>query len=329
MKVDRATVPLEASGGGLETLLLSEAGGLTQFGAYVATLPPGARASQRHWHSLEDEFLLMLDGTATVVDDQGAHELGPGDAAAWRKGEPNAHHVVNRGETALRYLIVGSRVAEDICSYPDSGSRQINGATDWKVVDAGGKVLRGGALPPELLNLSADWGKPYDPATPAQRLLPAATRQWVTEADPAHALLGGGLGPYAHAVLGDPGGLTQFGVHLEELPPGSKSSFRHWHEQEDEMVYVLAGELVLVEEDETMLKAGEAACWPAGMAVGHCMENRSAKAARYLVIGTRKTADIIHYPDHDLITRKDGKARQYLHADGRPYRDTELKGLKR
>lgn len=133
-----------------------------------------------------------------------------------------------------------------------------------------------------------------------------------------HPILGGGLGPYSHRIIGNHGGLTQFGAHLETLPPGSQSSFRHWHEGEDEMVYILSGEVVLIEEEETVLRAGDAACWPAGQPVGHCMVNRSAADATYLVVGTRRHNDIIHYPDHDLITVKDGTARRYMHADGRP-----------
>jgi uncharacterized cupin superfamily protein len=133
-----------------------------------------------------------------------------------------------------------------------------------------------------------------------------------------HPVIGGGLGPYAHQIIGDRGGLTQFGVHVEHLPPGSRSSFRHWHEAEDEMVLILEGEVVLIEETESLLRAGEAACWPAGHPVGHCLENRSDRFARYLVIGTRAAADVIRYPDDDLVTVKDGAARRYFHADGRP-----------
>lgn len=140
----------------------------------------------------------------------------------------------------------------------------------------------------------------------------------MTHEDAAHPVLGGGCGPYSHAVIGEAGGLTQFGAHLETLPPGSSSSFRHWHETEDEMVLMLEGEVVLVEDTETPLRAGEAACWPAGHPVGHRLENRGTLPARYLVVGTRNRSDVIHYPDHDLVTVKDGPARHYRHADGRP-----------
>lgn len=133
---------------------------------------------------------------------------------------------------------------------------------------------------------------------------------------PVHPVLGAGPGDYSYQLLSDPGGLTQFGAFVEELPPGSSSGHRHWHETEDEMIYVLSGDLVLVEESETPLAPGDAACWPAGSPVGHRLENRSDAPARYLVIGTRNLRDVIHYTDHDLITHKDGAARRYMRRDG-------------
>lgn len=149
--------------------------------------------------------------------------------------------------------------------------------------------------------------------------MPRVILETVQEPDPVHPVLGGGNGAYAHRIIGDRGGLTQFGAHVEILPPGAKSSFRHWHEAEDEMVYVLSGEVVLVEDTETTLRAGDAACWPAAHPVGHCLHNRSDADATYLVVGTRTAQDIIHYPDHDLVTIKDGPARRYLRADGTPF----------
>jgi uncharacterized cupin superfamily protein len=318
VKIDPASAPLHRAASGAETRHLSDAGGLTQFGCYLETLPPGAASSDRHWHSAEDEFLFLLSGDLTLTDNFGAHPLRPGDAVCWPHGEANAHHLLNHSDQPCRYVILGSRVEGDTCHYPDLGRRMINTPETWSVVADDGTVLRGGDLPPHLLNLPPVWGQPAsDPAR--SRILPAASRAWEAEAAYAHPILGGGLGPYRHSVLGDAGGLSQFGVHLEELPPGSRSSFRHWHETEDEMILMLSGEVVLVEDDETPLGAGEAACWPAGSATGHQLANRSDRPALYLTIGTRHRADVIHYPDHDLITHKDGPARRYLHRDGTPY----------
>lgn len=316
MIVDPASAP--ASGEkGLHTLHLSVAGGLTQFGAYLDTLSPGAWSSQRHWHSAEDEFLYLLSGTATLRDDAGMTDLLPGDAVCWRHGDPNAHHLTNRGDVPARWLIVGARCRGDICTYPDAGRRQINGATRWQLVAADGAVLREGDLPPELLDLSAPWGTAFD-GSPRPNVLRDAPGDWTID-NPIHPVTGPGPGPYAYRLLSDTAGLTQFGAFLEELPPGSSSGHRHWHEAEDEMVYLLAGEAVLVEVGETRLRPGDMACWPAGQPIGHRLDNRSDKPVRYLVVGTRLERDVIHYTDHDLITHKDGPSRRYLRRDGSEY----------
>ncbi len=140
---------------------------------------------------------------------------------------------------------------------------------------------------------------------------------FTVEVDTSHPVMGAMLGPYSHAVIGDAAGLTQFGCHLERLPPGSRSSHRHWHETEDELVYVLAGEVVLVEDTETVLRAGDAAAWRAGDPVGHCLDNRSAEDALYLVVGTRHADDTVHYPDAGLRLDKSGRHRRFTDATGR------------
>ena len=142
------------------------------------------------------------------------------------------------------------------------------------------------------------------------------------EADPVHPILGNRCGDYSYQLLSDPGGKTQFGTFIETLPQGSRSGHRHWHEGEDDMVYILSGAVVLVEDTETILHPGDVAAWPAGSPVGHCLDNPSTAHATYMVIGARHQTDIIHYSDHDLITHKDGSARRYLHRDGTEYRRT-------
>jgi uncharacterized cupin superfamily protein len=106
--------------------------------------------------------------------------------------------------------------------------------------------------------------------------------------------------------ISEAGGLTQFGAFIEVLQPGSRSSIKHWHSAEDEMVVVLEGEITLVEGDaETLLRAGDAATFKAGTPLGHCLENRSATPTRCLVVGTRAALDRITYPDHDRVCIRD------------------------
>lgn len=117
---------------------------------------------------------------------------------------------------------------------------------------------------------------------------------------------GNPCGPFTALLFSDAGGLTQFGAFVEILPPGSRSSIKHWHATEDEMVYMLDGEVTLHEGDTaTILKPGEAATFRAGDATGHCLENAGTREARYLVIGTRAPRDTVTYPDNDRILRFD------------------------
>ena len=141
---------------------------------------------------------------------------------------------------------------------------------------------------------------------------------WVEGEGGPNPLFGQGNGPYAEVSLGDVIGLKQFGVRLERLPPGSRSSYRHWHEAEDEFVYVLSGELVLIEDTEHTLKTGDAAGWRAGSGDAHCLENRSGQAATILIVGTRKKADVVHYPDHDVVMHRDEAGAQFTRGDGTP-----------
>jgi uncharacterized cupin superfamily protein len=328
VKLDPATVPRDDAPNGGAVIYWSMAGGLTQFGAYTDRLMPGATSSQRHWHAAEDEFLYVLDGVLTILDDDGAHDLHPGEAACWRHGDPNAHHVTNRTDAPASYIIVGSRVAGDICHYPDQGERQVNAATTWHIESSDGTVIRGGALPKHLVNLGPVWGTPYDPADPAPRILSHSNGSlpaFIDETTYTHPIIGEHPGPYSFQLLSDIGHLSQFGAFIEELPPGSRSGHRHWHETEDEMVFILAGRGILVEDSETPLTAGDVACWAKGTPIGHRIDNRSTAPLRYLVIGTRNAVDRIHYADHDLVTFKNGTGRTYLHRDGRPYADGGLK----
>ncbi len=121
-------------------------------------------------------------------------------------------------------------------------------------------------------------------------------------------------------ALGDAGGLTQFGINLTRLPPGAATAQRHWHENEDELVFVVSGELVLIEEGgETPLGAGEAATFKAGHADGHYLLNRSAVDAVVLEIGTRASDERCHYPDIDLVYEKRDGGIRFSNKAGEPY----------
>ncbi len=132
---------------------------------------------------------------------------------------------------------------------------------------------------------------------------------------------GNPCGPYRALLFSDSGGLTQFGAFEEILPPGSSSSVKHWHAREDEMVYVIQGEVTLHEGDDSVLmRPGDAATFKAGDPIGHCMHNQGDSEVRYLVIGTRCSGDVVTYPDHNRVLHFDRgtESRRWTDLAGSP-----------
>lgn len=102
-----------------ERAQLGEAGGLTTFGVNLLTLAPGVWSSQRHWHSAEDEFVWVVEGEVVLITDACEEVLRPGDCAAFKAGEADGHHLVNRTDRPAKVLEIGSRSEADGCVYPD------------------------------------------------------------------------------------------------------------------------------------------------------------------------------------------------------------------
>jgi uncharacterized cupin superfamily protein len=145
IRKDAAPVEENEEQPGMREAHCSDAGGLTQFGAHLVTLQPGARSSDRHWHEAEDEFLYMLEGAAIVMEEDGEHAIGPGDAACWPAGAANAHQVLNRSGSPCSFLVVGTRAAREVQRYPDLGRTTYIDGKAWRVTDdRTGKVLRQG-----------------------------------------------------------------------------------------------------------------------------------------------------------------------------------------
>src|SRR5271170_4377910 len=120
--------------------------------------------------------------------------------------------------------------------------------------------------------------------------------------------------------LGNATGLDQFGVNLTTLKPGAASALRHWHHNEDELVYILSGEVVLIEDGgETVLKPGDAAGFKANSRVGHHLVNRTDSDVVYLEVGTRAKVERAEYSDVDLLVVRDEKGARYSHKNGEPY----------
>ncbi len=120
--------------------------------------------------------------------------------------------------------------------------------------------------------------------------------------------------------LTDALGLKNFGVNLTTLPPGAGSAQRHWHAKQDEFVYIVEGELILITDaGEQVLTPGMVAGFPAGNADGHHLVNKSARDAVFLEVGDRTAGDVGSYPDIDLEARDSDGRWHFFHKDGTPY----------
>jgi uncharacterized cupin superfamily protein len=126
------------------TRRLGIAAGLTQFGVNLVTLPPGAWSSQGHWHAKEDEFVYIVAGELTLVEDDGESPLGPGDCAAWKAGVENGHHLINKSEADAVFIAIGTRDDADWGVYSDIDMRFNPSRYDAKGGPGGGFAHKDG-----------------------------------------------------------------------------------------------------------------------------------------------------------------------------------------
>ena len=122
--------------------LLSDTGGLTQFGAFIETLPPGSSSSTLHWHRSEDEMVHILSGTVTLVEGATETPMHPGDTATFRAGVAVGHCLRNDGDGPASYLVIGTRSGDDVVTYPLTGDTVTirDGVKTYR--DADGAVTR-------------------------------------------------------------------------------------------------------------------------------------------------------------------------------------------
>ncbi len=128
-KLDLAKAPLKTGSiypepwasqmAGRSSLRLGDLGGLTQFGANLVIMQPGAKSSLRHWHAHEDEFVMIMMGELVLIQDEGEAPMHPGDCAAFPAGDPNGHHFINRSNAEARFLVVGTKAPREVATYSD------------------------------------------------------------------------------------------------------------------------------------------------------------------------------------------------------------------
>lgn len=128
-KIDIAALPVKTGSSypgargalmdGRSQVALSEASGITQFGANLVTLAPGALSSLRHWHEQQDEFLVVTQGICTLIDDHGETPLHPGACAAFPAGDANGHHLVNKTDADAAFVVIGTHTQTEVGHYSD------------------------------------------------------------------------------------------------------------------------------------------------------------------------------------------------------------------
>lgn len=118
--------------------------GLKILGVNIVTLAPGEHSAQKHWHSGSDEFIMVLEGMATVIEDDAATQIGPGDMALWPAASEIGHQIVNRSQAPLRYLCAGTNPDAETVRYPDQGETLHWIRPDWHVLGDDGTVRRRG-----------------------------------------------------------------------------------------------------------------------------------------------------------------------------------------
>ena len=124
--------PYASQMGGRAFQALGDAAGLTQFGVNLVTMPPGAISSLRHWHSGEDELVWVTSGELVLVQDGGETVLSAGDAAGFKAGDTDGHHLQNRSTAKASFLVIGTRGVDDTCSYSDVDLiNHSEGARNW------------------------------------------------------------------------------------------------------------------------------------------------------------------------------------------------------
>ncbi len=128
-KLDLAQIPIKIGSrypgqlakavAGRSSQRLGDAGGLTQYGVNLVHLEPGSASSLRHYHMQQDEFVMVTQGICTLIDDEGAHPMEPGDCAAFPAGDANGHHLINNSDTPAAFLVVGTHTPTETAVYSD------------------------------------------------------------------------------------------------------------------------------------------------------------------------------------------------------------------
>ncbi|MDI6026111.1 cupin domain-containing protein [Corticibacterium sp. UT-5YL-CI-8] len=269
-------------------------------GVAIEELPPGKQSSPAHYHIFEEEHLFILEGALTVRIGDESYPLKAGGYVCFPAGQKAGHCLINEGEAACRYVIVGERNPRDVVVYTDSN-----------------QILVRSLGRRALFDLAATRSYWDGEATGlAEDAVPADTERYVPEpqARPKPPIAGDavewrieGEGPKfggrsRHLTYAAVGKDYHVGILIESPSPGMRLAPRHYHMLEEEHALILEGEVALLLGDERYdMKPGDYVCFPAGMKIGHSFLNSGSGPCRYLMIGEHNPSDVCVYPDSNKI----------------------------
>lgn len=265
-------------------------------GVALEELPPGRQTAPFHFHMLEEEHVLMLEGECTLRLGETRRPLRAGDYVCFPAGQKTGHCLVNETDTACLYLIIGEKADNEVCIYPDSDKV----AVDWVREHYDRRIQM------DYWDREPGSGDPTPPRDPAPYDLSPAQPVSIDAIDWSpwsHGeTFGGQVKHLTKAALGE-GVRYHVGVAIEELSPGRRSCPLHFHMLEEEHVYMLEGSVTLrLGEERLTAKAGDFASFPAGLKVGHCFINETDQPARYVMIGEDNPNEVCVYPDSNKVS---------------------------
>jgi uncharacterized cupin superfamily protein len=266
-------------------------------GVAIEELGPGRQSSPAHWHVLEEEHVYILEGALTVRIGADARPMKAGDYACFPAGQRAGHCLVNDSGAPCRYVIVGERNPNDVVVYTDSNKVLVRALGRRAILDL---AARRGYWDGEDTGLAEGRIPPPDgvdevPEAPVAPKPPISAEDVAWEETRVGTRFGGQAKHLTHAAVGE---RYRVGMLIEAPAPGMRLAPRHYHMLEEEHALILDGQVtLLMGDDRHEMTAGDYACFPAGLKVGHSFLNSGTGPCRYLMIGERNPNEVCVYPD--------------------------------
>ncbi|GGC76506.1 cupin [Undibacterium terreum] len=268
---------------------LGKFGGGSHVGVGLEELQPGKRSCPTHYHMLEEEHVLLLEGEVTLYLGDKSYIMRAGQYCCFPAGQKAGHSLYNHSRAVCRYIVLGESNPNDVVVYTDSGRVGVR---------LMGEGYRKAACM-EYWEGEPDAGPDEDEVAAGPVADAAPVREPFHMDDmPWEEFSYGDKFANVFKRLGRQGGATHVGTRLEALPAGKRSCPNHYHLLEEEHMLVLEGEVTLYLGGQSyLMSAGQYCCFPAGQKAGHSLYNHGSQPCRYLVIGENHPHDVIIYTD--------------------------------